>query len=151
MNYACLLLAVMALPIAIVACASAREEEAPVPPEYVIPAEARLEPAEYLDELATGEGEEGELLIGGEPEFPSKVYGRKLLRAPVTGQDCLYYWLEIAYETEKVHYHLLTDIGENEIYVRLGEAYVEVDHPRGSEGRPADVVRTYQAGEEPAD
>jgi hypothetical protein len=143
------IIALAAVTLVAASCASAREEESPVPPEYVIPAGARVEPAEYLDTLATGEGEEGELLIRGEPEFPSQVYGRRLLRAPVTGRDCLYYWLEIAYETPEADYHLLTDISDNALFVYVGDAYVAVDRPRRAEGRPPDYVMTFQAGEEP--
>jgi hypothetical protein len=143
--------AVAAAALAFAACAGAREDEAPDPTEYVVPPGARVEPAEYLDELATGEGEEGELLIRGEPEFETRVYADELLEAPVTGQPCLYYWLEIAYEEENVHYHLLTDIGENKIYVTVGGAYVEVDHAPRPEDRPPDVMKTYEAGEEPGD
>jgi hypothetical protein len=144
------IIGVAALPVFAVSCASAREDKAPDPTEYVIPPGARVETAEYVDTLATGE-EADTLLIGGEPEFKTRVYGEELLRAPATGRDCLYFWLEIAYETGKVHYHLLTDIGENEIYVYVGGAYVEVDHAPRPEDRPPDVVTTYKAGEEPDD
>jgi hypothetical protein len=151
LQHSVFIIALAAIPLVAASCASAREDEAPDPTEYVIPPGARVESAEYLDELATGEGEEGELLIRGEPEFETRVYGDELLEAPVTGQPCLYYWLEIAYEEENVHYHLLTDIGENEIYVYVGGAYVEVDHAPRPEDRPPDVVKTYKAGEEPED
>jgi hypothetical protein len=146
MNGAYLSLAVIALPIAMVACASAREENTPDPTAYAIPPDAKVEPAAYMDTFATGE--EGDtLLIEGKAEFKTRVYGDKLLEAPVTGQRCLYYWLEVAYETPKADYHLITDISDNEIYVYLRDAYVEVGQAK--RGREADVVKTYKAGEEP--
>ena len=147
MNGAYLSLAVIALPIAMVACASAREENTPDPTAYVIPPDAKVEAAEYVDTLATGR-EDDTLLVDGKAEFKTRVYGDKLLEAPVTGQRCLYYWLEIAYETPEADYHLLTDISDNEIYVYLRDAYVEVGQAK--RGREADVVKKYRAGEEPA-
>jgi hypothetical protein len=142
------IIGVAAIPVLAVSCASAREEKAPDPTAYVIPPGARVEKAEYVDTLATGE-EADTLLVDGKPEFKTRVYGDELLEAPVTGRPCLYYWLEIAYETPEANYHLLTDIGENEIYVSVGGAYVEVGQAK--RGREADVVKTYKTGEEPGD
>ena len=148
MTHGWLTAAVLVLPVAMVACASAREEKTPDPTAYVIPPGARVETAEYVDTLATGE-EADTLLVEGKPEFKTRVWGYKLLRAPVTEQECLYYWLEIAYETPGADYHLITDISDNEIYVYLRDTYVKVGQAK--RGREADVVKTYKAGEEPGD
>lgn len=141
------IIGVAALPVLAVSCASAREEKAPDPTTYVIPPDARVEPAAYMDTLATGE-EADTLLVDAKAEFKTRVYGDELLAAPVTGKPCLYYWLEVAYETDKADYHLITDISTNDIYVYAGGAYVEVGQAK--RGREADVVKTYKAGEEPA-
>ena len=147
MSHAWLTFTVAALPIAIAACASAREEKTPDPTEYVIPPGGRVETAEYMDTLASGE-EADTLLVEGEPEFKTRVYGDELVEAPVTGRPCLFYWLEVAYETPGANYHLTTDISTNDIYVYAGGAYVEVGQAK--RGREADVMKKYRAGEEPA-
>ena len=156
MNQAWLTFAVVAVPLVVAACAGAGEKEPPescdpVIEPYLVPDGAGVEGVEYIDTLVTGEAEDGAFLINGKPEFKSRVWGYKLLRAPVTEKECLYYWLEIAYETPEANYHLLTGISDNALFVYVGDAYVAVDRPRRAEGRPPDYVTTFKAGEEPAD
>ncbi len=147
LQHAILIIGVAVFLVVAVSCAGAREEKTPDPKAYVIPPGARVETAAYMETLATGR-EDDTLLVDGEAEFKTRVYGDKLLEAPVTGQPCLYYWLEVAYETPKADYHLITDISANDIYVSAGGAYVEVG--RAKRGPDADVVKTYKTGEEPA-
>ncbi len=148
LQQAIIIFGVAVFPVVAVSCAAAREEKAPDPATYVIPPGACVEKAAFIETLATGRDDDT-LLVDGKAEFKTRVYGDELVAAPVTGRPCLYYWLEVAYETPKADYHLITDISTNDIYVYAGGAYVEVGQAR--RGRDADVVKTYKAGEEPAD
>lgn len=150
-------IAAVAAPLLLVACAGAGEKKPaescdPVIEPYLLPDGAGVEDSAYLDKLATGEADEdGALLLNGKAEFKSRVWGSELVRAPVTEKECLYYWLEIAYETPEANYHLLTDVSDAKIFVYVGDAYVAVDRPRRAEGRPPDYVKTFEAGKEPGD
>lgn len=148
MTHAWLTMIVITLPLAIIACAGARAEKTPDPAAYVVPPGGRVEAAEYVEKIAAGRDGDT-LLVDGKPEFKTRVFAGELLEAPITGKPCLYYWLEVAYETPKADYHVITDISTNDIYVYVGGAYVEVGQAK--RGRGADVVKTYKAGEEPAD
>jgi len=106
-----------------------------------------FEGAAYIETLAPAAGAENTLLVNGHEEFTSQVWGDRVLRAPVTGEPCLYYRLEVTYETPDVNYHILTDISRNQLYVRAGGTYIAVDQVKRG-GRPV-VVKTFRPGQEP--
>lgn len=119
------------------------------PPKGILPEGAVVKPASYLKELATGRGKDNTLLIGGHEEFVTEVYGRGLIRGPLSPAGCVYYWLEISHDEPGVSYHILTDVSDNDVYVYLNGVYIKVDQPK--RGREPDVVKTYPAGQEPGD
>lgn len=117
-------------------------------PAGVVPPGADVRPTAYVEEVATGEKGET-LILAGVEELRSQVWGERLLAAPVTGKPCVYYWLEVVHETPEVNYHLLTDVSDNRLYVKVGDVYVEVGQAK--RGWPPDVVKTFKAGQEPGD
>jgi len=102
----------------------------------LIPPEHEVHPPSHL----AGMIESGEVVA-------MEVYGDEILKAPVTDEPCLYWWLEIAHETPKANYHLLTRIGKNSLYVKAEDVFVEVD--RTKRRCEPDFVKKYMAGEEP--
>ena len=112
----------------------------------MLPTGQEVMQASHIGELSTGKKDET-LLVNGNEENEVEVFGDAVLAAPVTGEPCLYWWLEIAHETEKANYHLLTQISENNLYIRLGSLFIQVKHPKRG-GGPS-FVQTYPAGKEP--